>query len=134
MKPRPAEPWSKTWFMRTPGFRMYMLRELTSVFVLGYLVFLIVLVHRMGQGYESYLALMDTLRHPLAIAGHILVLVAACFHTITWFNLTPSIMPARIGEEKVPDALVAIGTGYLPWAVVSLLVAWWLLRSGSAAA
>ena len=131
---KPSRPWSKTWFMRTPGFRMYMVRELTSVFVFGYLVFLIVLVHRMGQGYECYQALMGTLRHPLAVTLHILVLLAACFHTITWFNLTPSIMPARIGEEKVPDALVAIGTGYLPWAVVSLVVAWWLLGWGSGTA
>ncbi len=127
MKPRPAAPWPSNWFVRTHMYRLYMVRELTSVFIAGYLVFFIILLQRLGQGYDQYQALLGVLRHPLAIGLHVAAFLAACFHTITWFNLTPSIMPARIGEQKVPDALVAIGTGYLPWAVVSGLMAWWLL-------
>lgn len=129
MNPRPPEKWpGNWWFTRSPGYFRFMIREFTSFVVAGYLVFLLVFLYRIGQGPQAYASLMEMLRSPLSVVLHLLVFAAACFHAVTWFNLTPSIMPVRTGEERVPDALLAIGAGYLPWAVVSVVVAWALLR------
>ncbi len=123
---RPSVP--RTWYLRKQPYRVFMLRELTSVFIGGYLVFLIILLARLGQGYEQYAALMESLRSPLAVVGHAVVLAAAVFHSITWFNLTPQVMPIRIGEQRLPDAVAAIGAGYLPWLIVSGAILWGVLR------
>jgi fumarate reductase subunit C len=68
------------------------------------------------------------LRSPWSVVLHAIVFLAAVFHSVTWFNLTPRIMPARIGEDRLPDAWVSIGGGYLPWLIVTVVIAWSLLR------
>ena len=126
MKPH-VRPMIKTWFMHTPAYRLFMARELTAVFVAGYLVFLLFWLQSLGEGYESFDALLMRMRSPVSLAFHLLVFVPALYHSITWFNLTPKAMPVRLGEKRVPDVLVAIGGGYLPWIVVSGVLAWILL-------
>ena len=49
MKPY-IQPKVKTWFMRTHAYRLFMIRELTAVFILGYLVFLLFWLYRLSQG------------------------------------------------------------------------------------
>ena len=125
-RPHPARPWPRLWFMQTRGYRLFAAREVTSIFLFGYMIFLLVVLSRIGQGYEAYKALLAMLRTPVSVVLHAVVLVAAVLHAITWFELSPRIMPARLGEDKLPDPAVSIGAGYLPWAVVSLVVAWFL--------
>jgi fumarate reductase subunit C len=49
------------------------------------------------------------------------------FHTITWFNLAPRAMVVRVRGRRVPDLLIA-GSNYAAWLVVSVAVAWLILR------
>ena len=115
-------PWS--WFMQRRAYRWFMAREATSVFLAGYLVYLIVWMYRLGQGPEGFAAAIDGSRHPFTVAMHVVALMAALFHSITWFNLTPKIMPMYIGEDRIPDFWVAILMGYLPWTVLSVIILW----------
>ena len=115
-------PWS--WFTQRRSYRLFMAREATSVFLAGYLVYFIVWIYRIGQGPEGLAAAIDGARHPLTVAMHIMALVAALFHSITWFKLTPKIMPMYIGEDRVPDLWVATVMGYLPWAMVTVIILW----------
>ncbi len=115
-------PWS--WFTQRRSYRLFMAREATSVFLGGYLVYLIVWIYRVGQGPEGLAAAIDSARHPLTVAMHILALVAALYHSITWFNLTPQITPVYIGEDRLPDFWVAFLMGYLPWIVVTCIILW----------
>ncbi len=78
----------------------------------------------MGQGPEGLAAAIDGARHPLTVAMHILALVAALYHSITWFNLTPKIMPLYIGEDRVPAIWAAILMGYLPWTLFTFIILW----------
>ena len=115
-------PWS--WFTQRRSYRLFMAREATSVFLAAYLVFLIVWIYRIGQGPEGLAAAIDSARHPVTVAMHILALVAALYHSITWFNLTPKIMPLYIGEDRLPDFWAAILMGYLPWALFTVIILW----------
>ena len=115
-------PWS--WFTQRRSYRLFMAREATSVFLAGYLVYLIVWIYRIGQGPEGLAAAIGSARSPFTVALHIVALAAALYHSITWFNLTPKIMPLYIGEDRLPDFWAAILMGYLPWLVVSVILLW----------
>ncbi len=128
MKQRYKTPLASFWFMQRRGFRLFMVREATSVFVAGYLVFLLIWLYRLGQGPEAFAAMIETARHPLAVVLHLMALAGALYHSITWFNLTPKIMPMYLGEDRVPDFWAAICMGYIPWLVVTALIIWGLLR------
>ncbi len=122
MRPRYQTPLPWSWFTQRRSYRLFMAREATSVFLAGYLVYLIVWIYRIGQGPEGLAAASDSARHPLTVAMHVLALVAALYHSITWFNLTPKIMPLYIGEDRVPDFWAAILMGYLPWTLCTFLI------------
>ena len=59
---------------------------------------------------------------------HVLVLAAVLYHSFTWFNLTPRIMPLYVAEEKVSDVFAALIMGYVPWVAATALVLWGVLR------
>ena len=119
-------PW--TWFLRTAAYRRFMIRELTSVFIAAYLVFLLVWLHRLGEGPEAFGKMLQATRTPWSVVFHVVALAAAVYHSVTWFNLTPQVMPVRIGEERLSNTAVAIAMGYLPWLVLSGLIIWGVLR------
>ncbi len=122
-----VRPMSTTWYLKTAPYRRFMVREVTSFFMAGYLVFLLVVLARLDNGPEAYRALLGTLRSPLSVIGHGLALLAALYHAITWFNLTPKVMVVWRGEERVSPVLIA-GSNYLAWLIVSVFVAWIVLR------
>jgi fumarate reductase subunit C len=99
-----------------------MIRELTSVFVAGYCIFLLVLVYKLTQGADAYGNFMAVLKLPSSVALHLITLAFVLYHTITWFNLTPKILVLYRGEDRVPQGLVA-GTFYAGWVVISVIVA-----------
>ena len=119
---------SPTWYLQTWTYRLFMLREMTSVFIAAYLVFLVVWLFRLAAGPQSFEQMLTAMQSPVSVVFHAIVLEAALYHSITWFNLTPKVMPVHIGEERVPDPLVAIGMGYLPWVVLSAVLLWGVLR------
>ena len=121
MRPMPA-----TWWLKRSPYFLFMLRELTSVFVAAYVVIFLMMIRRLNEGQAAYEAFMASLKSPVAILFHVVALAFALFHTITWFHLTPKAMAVRIGEERVKPAML-IAPNYAAWAVVSAIVAWFLL-------
>ncbi len=118
IRPMPAN-----WWLKKKTYFLFMVRELTCVFVGGYAFFLLLLVARAGdqQAFNSLLT------HPLSVALHIVALPMVLYHSITWFNLTPKVMVVWRGEERVNPLLIA-GSNYVVWIVASILVAWLVLR------
>jgi fumarate reductase subunit C len=119
-------PIPKSWWLRKPTYFAFMVRELTSVFVAGYAVFLLVLVG-WAADLEAFGRFFRTLRSPWSVALHLVGLALVLFHTITWINLTPKVLVLWRGEERVSPALIA-ASNYLAWLVVSGVVAWVALR------
>jgi fumarate reductase subunit C len=117
-----------TWWFQNRAYFVFMLREFTSVFIAAYVILLLILLYRLNAGrdaYESYLRFLAT---PGMVAFHVIVLAAALFHAVTWFNLTPNVLVVRIGARRVPAPVIA-GVNYAAWVVISALVAWIVLRS-----
>ena len=121
-------PMPPTWFLQRAGYRRFMAREATAIAFVPFLVYLLVWIHRLGQGPDAFAVLIEMTRNPISVMLHSLLFGAVLYHSFTWFNLTPKIMPMYVAEEKVPDLWAAIVMGYLPWMVVTALVMWGVLR------
>ena len=125
IRPMPAN-----WWLKKKSYFLFMVRELTCLFVGGYAVFLLVLIYRArGTNSQEFAALFDGLNHPWAILLNLVVLGMALYHSITWFNLTPKAMVVWRGEERLSPMVIA-GSNYVVWAIVSILIAWLAYRIG----
>src|SRR5712692_6429578 len=116
VRPMPA-----TWWLKRPAYVRFMLREVASIFIAGYCLFLMVLLYRAAQSPAAFGALYDSLRSPLSVVLHLLALGFAVFHSVTFFNATPRVIVVFRGEEKVPESVIA-GAHYVLWAVVSVVL------------
>ena len=119
-------PVPNTWRLKRKPYVLFMTRELTSIFVAGYCIFLLVFVYKLTQGADIYGNFIDVLKSPSSVALHLITLAFVLYHTITWFNLTPKILVLYKGEERISQGLVA-GTFYAGWIVVSVIVALFVL-------
>jgi fumarate reductase subunit C len=110
------------WWLKKPSYTLFMLRELTAVFVAGYAVFLLVLIYRATEGREAFAAFVEGLKSPVSIVLHLLVLAMAIYHSVTWFSAVPKITVFWRGEEKVSAGTI-LAVNYAVWVVVSVVVA-----------
>jgi fumarate reductase subunit C len=115
-RPMPA-----TWWLHNYHLTLFMLRELTSVFVAGYSIFLMVMLYRHGQGRDAFHAFFQTLRSPASIILQLITLGMVLYHSFTTFNAAPVLMVIRRGEEKVnPDLIIA--ANYAAWLILSAML------------
>lgn len=130
IRPMPA-----TWFMRNPHLVRFFIRELSAFFVFGYAVFLMIMLTRLKQslpaepGNTVFLEFFtNVLLSPLSIVLHGLALLMVGYHSVTSFNAAPTIMPVRIGEDKVDPRLI-VGANYALWAAASAVIVFLALRA-----
>ena len=115
---RPVE---NNWWMKNPNYRFFMYRELTAVVVLAFLIIFLLFLCNLARGPEAYNAFVQRLSSPWSFFFHTVALIAAAFHSSTWFNLVPKAIVVRKGEEKVPDAFL-IAPHYVGWLTVSVII------------
>ncbi len=113
IRPMPAN-----WWMVKKTYVLFIVRELTCVFVGGYALFLLVLVARRDEP-QAFVAWLNS---PFLIVLQIIALPMHLYHSVTWINLTPKVMVVWWGEERVSPVLIA-GSNYLAWIIVSFLIA-----------
>jgi fumarate reductase subunit C len=111
----------RSWWLRQPRYVLYMIRELTSLFVGLYCALLVVGLVRLSQGPAAWEGFVAAFSSPLGIAFQLACLAFAIYHSATWFALTPKAMPLMMKDEPVPG-IVIVGAHYVAWAVVSIIV------------
>jgi succinate dehydrogenase subunit C len=122
-RPRISTWW---WLGRWP-YLTFILRELSSVFVGWFVIFLLIFVNALIQGEAGYTWFLEFAKHPVVVVLNVVTLFFITFHAITWLNLAPKAMVVRMGGKRVPPESILIGN-YAAWAVVSVVVAWLILR------
>jgi fumarate reductase subunit C len=114
-----------TWFLRNRYLVSYAFRELTSLFVAGYAIFLMVVLARAGQGLQGRRSFgtffRDVLESWPSLILHLIVLAFVVFHSVTSFNGMGRVTVIRLGEERVSPTLIA-EFNYLIWVIVSVLI------------
>ena len=114
------------WWARRRSYLLFILRELSSVFVAWTVVYVLLLVRAVSSGEEAYQRFLDRASAPWTLLLNVVALCFVTLHAVTWFNLAPKAMVVRVRGRRVPASLVA-GANYLGWAVVSVAAAWLLL-------
>ena len=111
------------WWTRKRAYLMFMLRELSSVFVALFVVEILFLVGAVAAGPSAYQRFLDTMANPAMIVLNVIALAFVLLHAVTFANLTPRAMVVRVRGRKVPARAVLAGV-YLGWLVVTAFLAW----------
>jgi len=110
-----------SWWLSKPSYFLFMLRELSSVFIAIFLVVFLIQIYQLTRGPEAYAAFAQKLSSPGWIIFNLIIFLFALYHSITWFYSSAIVLPLRIGEREMPRNLfVALNVGVL--AVVSLVI------------
>jgi fumarate reductase subunit C len=114
---------STWWWTRKRTYFVFVMRELSSIFIGWFVVFLLLLVNAVGRGEAAYRDFLDWASAPWVIALNVVTLLFVLLHTVTWFSLTPQAMDVRLDGHKVPAFHIIAGQ-YTGLVVVSLFVLW----------
>ena len=115
------------WWVGRRSYLIFVLRELSSVFVAWSVVFLLLLVHAVSEGSRQYRQFLNLSSNPWMMALNVITVAFLLFHAITWFSLAPQAMVVRLRGNRVPRSAIT-GAHYAAWALLSALVAWLILR------
>jgi fumarate reductase subunit C len=121
---RPVSTW---WWLRKRSYFVFVMRELSSIFIAWLVVYLLLLVAAVGRGQSAYENFLDFAANPVVVVLNVVAFAFVVLHTVTWFSLTPKAMDARLGGRPVPAAAV-IASQYVGLAVVSAFVIWLVTR------
>src|SRR3954451_11151026 len=121
---RPVSTW---WWLRKRSYFLFVMRELSSIFIAWLVVYLLLLVAAIGRGAAAYSDFLKFAANPAVVVLNIIAFAFVVLHTITWFSLTPKAMDARRGGRPVPAAAV-IAAQYVGLRGVSAFVIWRVSR------
>jgi fumarate reductase subunit C len=115
------------WWLESPSYTGFVLREISAVAVAFFAAVLIALLRALAGGPEAYARFTATLGSPALLAASLVAFLLVVLHAITWFNLAPTAMVVRLKGKRVPDAVI-VGSNYAAWVILSAAVAFILLR------
>lgn len=118
---------STYWWLTRRPYLIFILREASSVFVGWTVLLTLVQIWAVTRGPSANEVFHEWMRHPLMLGVNVIAFLFVLFHAVTWFSLTPKAMAIRVKGRKVPDWAIS-GPSYAAWVMVSLGVAWVVLR------
>jgi len=121
---RPVSTW---WWTRRRSYFVFVMRELSSIFVAWFVVYLMLFVYAVGRGEAAYQTFLDWASSPWVTLLNVVALGFVLLHMVTWFNLTPQAMAVRVAGRRVPAWQIVVQQ-YVGLAVVSGFVFWLVTR------
>jgi fumarate reductase subunit C len=103
------------------------MRELSSIFIAWFVVYLLLLVYAVSRGAAAYQRFFDWAGSPWVVVLNVVALVFVLLHTVTWFSLTPQAMSVRVMDRTVPSFHIIAGQ-YTGLVVVSGFILWLVTR------
>lgn len=111
------------WWVRRKPYVLFIVRELTSIFVAAYAVLMILQVRALAAGPEGWEAMLAWLFTPASITLHLILFLVLLYHSFTWFWIAPTAVVVRIGGRRISDrAIIAANLG--AWLGVSAALIW----------
>ena len=118
---------STWWWTRKRTYFVFVMRELSSIFIAWFVVYLLLFIYAVGQSEAAYRRFLDWAGSPWVIALNVVALAFVLLHTVTWFSLTPQAMAVRMMGRRVPAWQIVAGQ-YGGLAVVSGFLFWLVTR------
>jgi fumarate reductase subunit C len=126
------QPVPRFWWLRRRSYLLFVLRELSSLFVAWFVAYLLVLVYVVGAGESSYQRFLDWSANPFVIALNVVALAFVVLHAVTFFQAAPQttvvrlrgrMVPAALRGQRVPAPALAAPI-FAGWVVVSAFLIW----------
>jgi fumarate reductase subunit C len=114
------------WWVHKRTYFLFVMRELSSIFVAWFVVYLLMFIAAVAGGQQDYDDFLDRASSPLLLVVNTVALVFLVLHTVTWFALTPQALVLRLGGRRVPGVVI-IAAQYVGLAVVSAFIYWLLV-------
>jgi fumarate reductase subunit C len=120
------QPVNRYWWAKRRSYLLFMLREISCVFVAWFVVYLLLLVYAVGAGRDAYDRFLDFSANPIVVALNIVTFIFVLLHAVTWFASAPRAIVVHLRGRRVPASAVLAGH-YAAWLVVSAFIAWLVL-------
>jgi fumarate reductase subunit C len=111
------------WWLRKRTYFVFVMRELSSIFIAWFVLYLALFVRAVARGPAAYDDFLDWAASPVLVVLDVVAFGFVVLHTITWFQLTPKAMVLAVRGRRVP-APVIIGVQYAGLAAVSAFIFW----------
>ena len=118
---------SLTWWLKSRRYFMFMMRELSSVFVAGFVLLLLYQIFLLTKGPEVYASFQRSLMTPKFIAFYAVAFVFSVYHTFTWLGVVGRIQIVRIGSFTMPPKIMTAST-FVGFFFVSAVIGYIFLR------
>jgi fumarate reductase subunit C len=115
------------WWLERRSYLLFVLRELSSVFVAWSVVFLLLLVNAVSDGPASYQRFLDWSGQWWVLVINVVAMLFLLLHVVTWFGLAPRAMVIKVRGSRVPPRQI-VAVHYLLWLLLSAFIAWLVLR------
>ena len=115
------------WWTKKASYFVFVMRELSSLFIAWLVLYLLLLVRAVGRGEAAYTDFLDWAASPWLVALNLVAFAFVVLHTITWFALTPQAMVLDVGGRRLPPAAI-IAAQYAGLVVVSAFILWLVTR------
>ena len=102
------------WWTRRRSYFVFVMRELSSLFIAWLVLYLLLFVRAVGRGEAAYDDFLDWAGSPWLVALNVVAFAFVVLHTVTWFSLTPQAMVLDVRGRRVPPAAI-IGAQYAGW-------------------
>jgi fumarate reductase subunit C len=117
------QPLGRYWWAKRRSYLLFMLREISCVFVAWSVVYLLLLVHATSTGSDSYARFLDWSANPFVVSVNVVSFIFLLLHAVTWLNLAPRAIVPHVRGRRVPARAVLAGH-YAAWFVVTAFVVW----------
>jgi fumarate reductase subunit C len=119
-------PHSVLWWTKKRNYVVYILRELSAVFVALAALGTVVVVHQVRQGDAAWSALLRVAASPAVTAIAVVALAFVLLHTFTFIEAARKALIVRIGGKRVSGENIVRGH-YAAWLVGTVVIAWAVL-------
>ena len=117
---------STYWWLERRAYLAFITRELSSIFIAWFIVYLLLFIRAVSRGDASYQEFLAWSRHPVVLVLNVVTFLFVVFHAFTWFNLAPKAMVVHMGGKRVPPSVIS-ASNYAAWMVATALVIWLLV-------
>jgi fumarate reductase subunit C len=117
---------STYWWLGKWPYVKFILRELSSVFVAWFVIYLLLLVRAVARGEGAFRDFLTVSARPAMLTLNVIAFFFIMFHALTWFALAPQAIVAHLGTKRVPPVLIA-AANYGAWLAVSVFLVWLFL-------
>ena len=117
---------SPTWWLKSGRYFMFMMRELSSVFVLAFVLLFLYQLFLLTKGPEAYAAFQSSQMTPKFLLFYAVAFLFSLYHTVTWLGVVGRIQILRFGDFTVPPKMMTAST-FVGFFVVSAAIGYFFL-------